>query len=328
MKQTVFIFLAIFLLASLVFPEEIEEIVLKESESIDFLKKMDQQGVFVKFIAYLDIDDENNFYFLDNPLCTVFRIDGKTGKLLNTISSPGQGPAELDIPRSIRVMNKMVFIPDGGFGGVKIFSTDGKLIKEFRTGPGIGWLDVNKKNEIYVREADTDGTPIMSIYNMEGKKIRNLIRMPVKDMNDRIEYIFNREFMFKLDSKENPVVLFDKKNILRKYNTNGELLWEKKVANKIIDSFPHKKPSYGTGGTVHGSSSLFNLALDKDDNIIVGHVGGAMVFDKNGEPISLIKTEPQNNMHGLRVFNNDKSLLCIVVGGMKINIFNYKKGGK
>jgi hypothetical protein len=305
-----------------------EEIVLKESESINFLEKMEQQGVFVKFIEYLDVDDENNFYFLDNPLCTVFRIDGKTGKLLNTISSPGQGPGELYAPRAIRVMNKMVFIPDSGFGGVKIFSIEGKLIKEFRTEHSIGWLDVNKKNEIYVREADTDSTPIISIYNMAGERIKKLIRMPVKDMNNRMDYVFTREFMFKLDSKENPVVLFEKKNILRKYNPNGELIWERNVTNKIIDSYPHKKPRYGEGGSVHSSSSLFNLDIDKDGDIFVGHVGGAMVFSKDGEAIQLIKSDPPMSTHGLKIYNNDNNLLRIVVGGMKINIYQYKKGGK
>jgi hypothetical protein len=323
MKRFIFLCITILLLGGHVFA--LEEIVLKESESIDFLEKMDQQGVFVKFIESLDIDDENNFYFLDNPLCTVFRIDGRTGRLINTISSHGQGPSELNVPRSIRVINKMVFISDSGFGGVKIFSIDGKLIKEFRTGHSIGWLDVNKKNQIYVREADTDGTPIISIYNMEGKKLRNLIRMPVKNMNDRIDYIFTRDFMFKLDSEDNPVVIFDKKNILRKYNANGEQLWEKKVANKIIDGVPHKTPRLGPEGTVHGSCSIFNLDIDLDDNIIIGHVGGAMVFNKGGEPITIIKTEPQYNMHGLKVFNKNKNLMVIVVGGMNINIYSYIK---
>lgn len=325
MRRIVIVFLAVFLWASPLLP--LEEIVLKESESIDFLEKMDQHGVFVKVISDLDIDTENNFYFLDHHLGTVFRIDGKTGKLINTISSLGQGPGELEVPRSIRVMNQMVFIPDSGFGGVKIFKTDGTLLKEFKTKHSIGWLDVSKKNEILVRETDTDGTPIVSIYDMDGKRIRMLIRMPLKNMNDRIEYIFTRNFLFKLDSKENLILLFENKNIIRKYSKGGNLLWEKKVANKIIDSYPHKKPRYGKGGAVYSSVSVFYLDIDNGDNIIVGHVGGAMVFNKDGEHIRLIRTIPPLNFDKFKLFNNDNNLLHIIVGGSRINIFNYKKGG-
>lgn len=326
MKQMIYLWIVIILIGGYVFA--VEEIVLKESESIDFLEKMEQHEVFLKFISDLDIDEDNNFYFLAHEVGTVFRIDGKTGKLLNTISSPGQGPAELNIPRSIRVMNKMVFIPDTGFGGVKIFSIDGKLINEFRTEHSIGWLDVNKRNEIFVREADTDGTPIVSVYNMKGERIRKLIRMQVKDINNKMEYIFTREFIFRLDNKENLLVLFTEKKIIRKYTANGDLVWEKKVDNKIIDSYPHKKPRYGQGGVVYSSVSVFYLDIDKDENTIVGHVGGAMVFNKDGEFIRLIKTEPPLNMDEFKLFNNDENILHLIVGGMKIHILNYKKGGK
>ena len=326
MKRMFFILLLIALFAVRVFPSEVEAITLKESESVNFLEKMDQQGVFVKFIQFLDIDDENNFYFLDVNLRTIFRIDGKTGKLINTISSLGQGPGELYIPTSIRVKNKMVFIPDRGFGGVKIFTTDGKLITEFRTGPSSGWLDVNKKNEIFVREVDTDGLPSVAIYSMEGKKIRTLVRIPITKVGDKIEYLFTREFMFKLDSKENLVVLFDMKNIMRKYNTNGELLWEKEVTNKILEEHPRKKPKYGPGNTIHGSSNVFYFDIDQDDNIIVGHVGGATVFNKDGETLRLIKTDPPENTHAFKLFNNDSNLLRIIAGGERINIFSNWSG--
>lgn len=326
--------LMLFLCAVFTFPlRPVEIVTLKESESIDFLEKMDDNDVFVKRVRVVDIErDAANhyiFYFLDYKLGTVFRIDGNTGKLLNTIASLGQGPGELDTALSMRVRNQMVFVSDHGFGGVKIFKTDGALIKEFRTGKSIYWLDVNEKNEIYVKEADFDAAPIISLYNMDGKRLRKVVRVPVEDMNDKIEFIYTKDFYFRLDSKENLIVLFYLKRIIRKYNQKGDLLWERKVDNELLQEFSRpKKPRYGPGGTVQGNRGVFHMDIDSEDNTIVGHVAGAMVLDKDGEMVRLLKTDPQMNIDFFKIYDNDTKFLRVLVGGWKINIFNYKKGGK
>jgi len=327
MNRIVFVF--IFLLSIHIFP--IEKIILKESESINFLEKMEKNEVFANYIIAVDVDDKNDFYFLDFKLRAVLRVDSKSGRLINSISSRGQGPGELSGPCALRVRNQMVFVADYWFGGVKIFNIKGDLLKEFRTGLKIGWLDVNKKNEIFVREADTDLFPVISVYNTDGKRLRKVVGFPIKNMRDRdrIAFVLNRGFIFRLDSKENIVVLFIYKNIIRKYNKKGELLWEKKIANEIIKKHSNpRKPQYGKGGTIHLTRIGYHLEIDRDDNIIVGHRAGCMVFNKDGETINLIQREPVINFHLFKLYNNDRNLLLIVVGGGMINIFNYKKGGK
>ncbi len=321
------ILLLFLLFAVHLFP--VDEIVLKESESTDFLGEMDKNEMFVKRIRAVDVaknaGNNYDFYFLDHKLGTVFRVDGNTGKLINTISSLGQGPAELDTPVAIRVRNQMVFIADFGFGGVKVFKTDGTIVNEFRTGQSIGWLDVNKKNEIFVRETDTGGTPVISSYNIDGKRLRNVLRFPVGGKGDKIAHILTREFKFSLDSKENLIVLFLFKKIIGKYNQKGTLLWEKKVDNEIIRTRSKpKKPAYGKGGSVHLRRSVFHLDIDEKDNITVGHIFGGMVLDKDGKMTRLIRTEPQMHMDLFKFYDNDNKLLRVLSQGWKINIYNYK----
>jgi DNA-binding beta-propeller fold protein YncE len=310
-----------------IFP--IDKIILKESNTIDFLEKMDKNDVFVKFVEFVDVDDKNIFYFLDTGLCTILKLDSDTGKLIKFISSRGQGSGELDIPIAMKVTNNMIFVADFGFGGVKIFSTEGDLLKEFKTGLHIGWLDVNKRNEIFVREAETDSMPVISIYNMDGKKIRKFLRFPIKNRSDRIAFILNREFIFRLDSKENIIVLFHKKNIIRKYNKKGDMLWERKIENEILQKHSNpRKPRLGKGSSVYIRSNVFQLDIDKNNNIIVGHVAGGMVFNPDGKAVKLLVCEPPVNLDVFKLYNNDKKILRLGVGGRyKIKIYEYKKGG-
>ncbi len=69
-------------------------IFITEQMKIDFLKKLMKNNLFFNYCFSID-HDKKSFYFLDSKFRKVFRVDRRTGKLLNTISSPGQGPAEL-----------------------------------------------------------------------------------------------------------------------------------------------------------------------------------------------------------------------------------------
>lgn len=321
MKQVIF-FIFLVLVAQIY---AVNEIVLDKSKSVDFIQMLEENEVFVKSIIAVDVDENQHFYFLDHKLSAVLRLDSKTGKLINTISRLGQGPAELDSAISMRVKDGMVFIADFGFGGVKIFTTEGKLINEFRTGVQTMWLDVNRKNEIFVREIRS-GIPVISVYNIDGKKLRTFLKFPVKDMTDKIEYFYTGKFRFRFDSKENLIVLWELKKIVKKFDTQGKLLWEKKVANSILEkNSKPKKSRLGKQGQVYYRRSVFHLEIDRKDNIIVGHVSGGMVINPNGETVRLIKCIPLMNLDLFKLYGNDKKFLRLGVGGrFSINIFDFK----
>lgn len=299
----------------------VDTIQLNSSSGIDFLKKMEAHDYFFGQIMEIDVAG-SEFYFLDNKLKNVLRIDNRTGKLINTISSPGQGPFQLQSPSGLRVKNNMVFVSDMGFSGIKIFQPDGKPIKEFKTAtlvfrePG---LDVNAKNEIFLKCKDSKAYPAIFVYNMDGEKIRTFTSIKLEERTQK-SYILNIQFTFKLDSEENVVVLFTTKKQIRKYDKSGTLLWEKELKNKIIDSFdtdPHWK--FQENGAVHFNTSVYGMDIDRNDNIVIGHIGGGAVYDKSGKLVHLIRGDTA--MYNFR-FYKDK-LLHVAAAGYLINIHDF-----
>ena len=312
----------------------VEIVVYKDTDCVDFLELLEENDVMFYQISAVDADESNNLYFLAHKLCTILRIDGKSGKLINTIGSKGQGPAELDIARTIRVINGKVFVPDSGFGGVKIFSVNGSLIKEFRTHHTISWLDVNQKEDIYVKESESDATPIIALYNNDGKRLSTIVRFPFKGMPDRLEMSNQSHFTFRVDSEGNVIVLNDRARTLLKYNSNGRLLWNKRIENEILDKYLHleKKPHFDKLGNIRSTTIVRKyMDIDKNDNIVIGHAGGGMVVDKNGNTFKLIKFESLlKHLQIFKVFGNDSKLINLIVLGDYIDVIDYtkiKKGG-
>ncbi|MCX6578559.1 MAG: hypothetical protein NT166_00060 [Candidatus Aminicenantes bacterium] len=318
MKKIVFPVLVL-LMAIGLFPED--TILLKKSESIDLLEKMEANDFFMKAILGVDVD-ETCIYFLDQALGTVFRVDKNTAKLVNTIGSKGQGPAELQYGDAFRVINKMVFVADTGFNGIKIFTIDGKIVKEFKTNSPPKWIDVNQRNEIFVSGVSSEGYPNISIYNMEGKKIREFLKFPYKESGSA-SYILNSELIFRMDNDENMVVVFMLKKLVRKYNKMGSLLWEKEIKNKILDKY-NTEPGFDirSTGAIYYHRSIISLGLDETGNIIIGHVYGGVIYDKNGNMIHLIQFEPQRNLGNFRIY--DGKILEIGALGSSINIYDFK----
>lgn len=311
----------VFFLSLGVFPLfPVNTILLKKTESIDLLEKMENNDFFMKSIMGVDAD-ENNIYFLDHDLGTVFRVDKNTAKLVNTIGSKGQGPGELQAGMSIRVINNMVFVSDVNFNGIKIFSPEGKTVKEFKTVIRSKCVEVNKKNEIFVIGVSPEGFPNISVYNMDGKKIREFLKFPFKNTG-RPSYILNSEMEFRIDKDENMVIVFVLKKLIRKYTPKGELLWEKEIKNEILDKYI-TDPRFDTrkSGAVYYHRSIFRIDFDKNNNIIVGHVHGGMIYDKNGNIIGLIQFEPQRNLDNFRIFDDGKVLVIGALGS--INVYKY-----
>lgn len=309
------------LLVSAVCLFPVDTIQLDSDKGINFLEKMEGHDYFFGRIREIDVAG-NEFYFLDSKLKTILRLDNRTGKLINSISSPGQGPFQLHSPSGLRVRNNMVFVSDMGFSGIKIFQPDGKPVKEFKTAtlvfsdPG---LDVNVKNEIFLKCKDSKAYPAIFVYNMNGEKLRTFTSITLEERT-RKSYFFNIQFTFKLDSEENVIVLFFLKKQIRKYDKNGKLLWEKELKNEIIDSYDTDPQwRFLENGTVHCKTFVHGMDIDPNDNIVVGHIGGAAVYDKAGELVRLIRSGA--NMHRFRFFND--RLLHVAAMGYSINIYDF-----
>jgi hypothetical protein len=300
----------------------VEKIVLKTSESIDFLEKMESHDYFYKKVNDIDIDDENNFYFLDYHFGTILRVDGNTGKLINHISRRGQGPAELQHAKSIKVMNNMVFVSDSGFQGIKIFEKNGKLINEFKIrSRAYGFhIDVDRRNKIFIKQRSPDGSPCIAVYNSKGEYLTEFVKFRV-EAGDRKSLLLNRTFIFQLDNEGNVVVIFNLRKLVQKFSGKGILLWEKSIKNDVIAKFNTDTKISFDRGAVRYQSGVFDMDINAQNNIVVGHSGGGVIYDKYGNTIRLIEFDPAANLNQFRLYAN--KLLKISLRGRSVNIYKF-----
>lgn len=273
------------------FPQE--RIILKESEGTDIIRLLEDHQIFITRIQDMDVGDKDDLYILDDRSGNVVRIDLKTGSLVKKISSLGQGPAELMMPSVVRVRNKKVFVLSEGYNGIKIFSIAGDFLSGFRTEGVPRWMDVDKNENIYVAEADQRSNPVISVYDAQGKKNRTAMTFRLKGeiLEDKAELVKRQFFTFKIDSEGNIVILFYLLRQLQKASPEGVILWEKKIENSVLKPFlKNESTKYNERGQPTITYLVNNFDL-KEDNIVIGHVGGGCIYNQEGELIGVLEVQ-------------------------------------
>ena len=121
------------------------------SDPLDYLELLVNNKVYPKYLCA--VEHQGGFlYLLDRKICTVFKVNMKTGNLEKTIFSRGQGPAELMNPTSLKISNGRLYVQDRGFNGIKVAKLDGTFVTEFKVAGTFGDrnIEVNSKGEILV----------------------------------------------------------------------------------------------------------------------------------------------------------------------------------
>ncbi len=326
MKKALFPLLLFFLFLNIFAIEKVE---IKKNDYSDYLSVLDENEVLFYQVTAIDADEDNHLYFLAYKLGCILKIDFPTATLVKTIASKGQGPAELDVPLAFKVRNKKIFVLDSGFSGVKIFGTDGKLINEFKTLHRPRWLDVSPDEKIFVNESESDATPVIALYDAEGKRLKSLIRFPMDGKVDRLKISNQRHFVFAIDNNSHILVLNNRKRTLQKYDNKGRMLWSKYIDNEILEKFSkrEKKPHFDSKGNIRTKPIVQNsMAIDGDNNIIVSHMGGGMLFDPEGAPKKLVYFEKYHSYLGtMKIFNDNKTLINSTILGGEIVLLDYSK---
>lgn len=294
---------------------------------IKFDRQLGKNNVFLKFCDFFDVED-TYFYFLDRHFSTIFKVEQETGKLVQTISSKGQGPQELQTPVNMRVVNHKIFILDSGFNGIKIFDTDGNFINEFRLDFVVGErnIDVNQKEEIFLGRPDQKNDTMISVYDAKGKKLRTLAPMKalkgVKRLNKAWYYTV------RLDKDGSIYILFYLDRILAKYDKDGKLLWQSPIKNKLLDSYDKKdKVKGGKSGTINIKQRIFGIDITPGGNVIVAHAGGGSMFSPDGKLKNLLTTPGETwSLFEFKIFNNQ--LMNIAAFGQRVNIYQFKEEQK
>ena len=292
----------------------VEEIILKDG--IEISNQMEKDDVFFKRCMDLDTDGKY-LYFIALTKGTVFKVELETGKFVQTIGSRGQGPGELSFAVNMAVKNNKVFVVDQGFRGIKIFTTDGKLINELKTGKVVRkiGIEVDNKDDIYLGELDLEGNSMVTVYDMKGNKIKSLIKhnLAPEDRNN----VRLHEYRMDMDIKGNIYILFPVIQVIRKYTNDGKLVWENEINNKLLGKkYEPGKYYYKGKAATYLSRGIADFEIMDNFNIIISHSKGGCILDKEGKLKKLIITEP-----GLIPYLD----LIKSVDAKLINISNYKK---
>ncbi len=293
----------------------VEEFILKDG--IEISKKMEENEVFFKACGDFDIDG-NYLYMYEWTMGYLFKIDMETGKLVKTIASRGQGPGELDFAVKLDVKNGKIFVADQNYRGIKVFTTDGALVKEFKI-KGYMWdigITVDDKEHIYLGKFDFENKTMVSVYDNTGKKLRSFIKHNI-NVYDRSK-VQQHEYKMEMDKSGNIYLLFPVMRIIKKYDNSGKLIWEREIDNKLIVKNPKPGKYYYNGKEqIYLSRSIGDFTIMDNYEILISHSKGGCILDKEGKLKKIIKLQNNDLIYSLRLIK--------VVGDRVINVCNYKR---
>lgn len=283
-----FVVIMLFTIGWMGFAKNRTVIMLKESEVVDLEDKLDDNEIYLRNVAGFDYDG-NYLYYLDSYYCCIYKVKADTFQLVKVISSPGQAPAELSMPVGLSCKNGKLYVLDAGFGGVKIFDTDGKALKQFRIkglSLGMGTLlryliGVNSNEEIFIRGNSPINGMMLSVYNTNGDRLRGLIPVNIETKN--YKKLLYAQFIFVLDQESNVIVLFSKEGKLEKFDKKGKRLWTRDILQLLPED---EKDESGLKNYSNGSmGATFNfsgLALRDDNRIFVSSRFAGLMFSNDG----------------------------------------------
>jgi len=291
---------------------------LHETDITDCEKQLDENEVFFKTLTGFEMDDQGNLYYLECNYATIYKVDMNSGKLLKTISSRGQGPGQLNRPTAMTVKKGKIFVLDIGFGGIKVFDTDGKCLKEFRVGNANVYsislflnqiIAANDNNEIFVRELDEKDNTVISVFDSDGKRLKSIIPINAQKEKDLKLWVLNTDFVFKIDKNGDLILLYKKKGELKKYDCNGKLSWERNLYSDLPVQDKNKEKF-----EVVNKKHLFQVSMRFDflgfgfteaGDIFVSTYRGGIYYDKSGNPLFILKQPSGESFGDLFVWNKD-----------------------
>lgn len=318
--HNIFIIIIFFSLTS--FNYALETITLKNP--IHFDRSLGRNNIFLKWCESFDAEGEF-YYFLDSKYSIIFKVEKKTGKLIKTISSKGQGPFEIQHANYFRVRNGKIFVLDRGFNGIKIFDTSGKGINEIRIPLVLGdaTIDVNEKNEIFIGRIDRENNALVAVYDVKGEKLRSII--PTHSGRKVNELDMELYYHIKLDFFDNIYIMFYLGRLLEKYDSNGRLLWSAPIENMLLNKWPKNEDvKRDKNNKIHTTFRIFGLNITPKNSVVIGHAGGGCIFSPDGKMKHLIKMESE--IWPLNAFKIvGEKLINVAALGQHIYIYQFRE---
>ena len=241
----------------------------------------------------LEIDKDHNFYILDSDNHKLLKLN-ENGTLKKEIGVIGQGPGELLYPLNFLLYHEdEIYVLETGNSRIQIFDLEGNSKKIIKSNLLKGFparFSVDSKKNIYINKPgygylffvlDTNGNIIRRFGKIISKKTTE---------NDADFVIDENDFLY---------VSFHAKGILRKYDSNGMILCEKKLnckeiveSKKRIKKLPERPGIYLlTKYLILWNENLYLQVVNKERPLMEINLDGDMVrliylTDKKGIRLS------------------------------------------
>nr|NIR04338.1 hypothetical protein [Candidatus Aminicenantes bacterium] len=207
--------------------------------------------------------------------------------------------------------NGKLYVADIGYGGIKIFDTEGKFLKQFKVmGLSFGFgmitkhiIDVSDDEEIYVRCNDMKNGTLISVYDINGKRLRVLVPLNKEMKANDLSSIMKNLIIFTLDNSGNLIILFIKGGNMQKYDKQGKLLWDRDMLKELPkkerneERFKRKK-SVGITGRIN----FHGLAVLEDNRIFASGIFTGVLLSEEGKVLGLYKSPKGKGGFGDLIF--------------------------
>lgn len=279
---------------------------LNEKDIIDWTARLEENEVFYRNLNGFELSEEGGkyyLYYLEGDYAVIYKVDLESGRLIKTISSPGQGPGELIKPMAMAVKYGKILIYDPGFGGIKIFDTDGKILKEFRIESipfySLGMhqkdiIDLSSGNEIFIRNVDEKSNTCIIVYDLNGTQLRRIIPLDAEKEKDTRVWVLNTYFNFEVDKNGDIVILYVKKGLLRKYDIKGKLKLERNLYDDLAVKDRNEEQleikSTSRSFQVTYRLDFYGFCLTESGDVFVSTHGGGIYYTNGGfNPLYILK---------------------------------------
>jgi len=193
------------------------------------------------------IDKNNNILILDEGNHKLLKFD-RNGKLDKEIGIIGQATGELLYPMDFFIYNnEEIYILDKGNNRIQIFDLDGNKIhivksRLFRMVLPTTNFYINSRKNIYLNIPDLGF--LFTVLDFNGKIINQFGKLiKGKLLENHVDFV--------IDNEDNIFVSFKSKGIIRKYDINGNLLFnttinckELMLVRKQIEKLPKRMGVY------------------------------------------------------------------------------------
>lgn len=204
-------------------PKEIPVVI---PEPILILGKLDDEREAFHKPADIITDSKSNIYVLDRGNHRIVKFD-KEGNFLLQFGRFGQGPGEFSNPVDFDIdKNDQIYILDVSNIRIEIFNTAGKRENGFKIRGSVFAADrklaLDSKGKIYINNL-YDGK-LIDVYSKDGKLLESIGEFIEKSKTK--ENIISFDF----DNKDNLYILFHSIPIIRKYDHDFNLIYEKDIS--------------------------------------------------------------------------------------------------